>query len=100
MPIQSAKEGNGTLALTGVSQALVGENLSRYGIIISNFSAVVVNIAFQEGGPGGPGVAPTASATTGLQLANGGSLTFMGESCFLGAIAVFGASGNIGWVEF
>ncbi len=95
MSVLTAREGNGTLTLNGTNQQLVPENRNRLGIIISNFSGVVANLAFQEGAS-----TPAAAATTGIQLASGGSLTLLGQDCFRGEIRVLAASGNIGWVEF
>lgn len=90
-----AKEGNGALALSGVSQALIGANLNRQGLIVCNTSgANVMWLALQEAPTtsGGPAVLPTAAANTGVKLAANQTVNL---SDFRGALAVIGTAADV-----
>lgn len=94
MPRDVAREGNGALALTGGSQALVAANPNRAQITICNPAASNVMWLAYSDPPGTTGtvVAPTAAANTGIRLGPGQSMV---ETVYRGAIAILGTAADV-----
>lgn len=94
MPRDVAREGNGTLTLTGVSQPLVIANPNRAQITICNPSASNAMWLAYSDPPGTTGtvVAPTAAVNTGVRLGPGQSTV---ETIYRGAIAIFGTAADV-----
>lgn len=100
MPRECALQGDGTLAMTGASQALVGANPNRQEIIISSNSAansVWLALAESPATPGAPIANPTAVANRGVRILTGQTFRLTG---YTGAIAIIGTAADVvGWVE-
>lgn len=93
MSREYARAGNGTLALSGASQAFLPKNLSRKKIIITA-PAAAISLAFQvpPATPTGADVLPTAVASQGLTIPPNTVVTI---DDYTGALAIIGTAAQV-----